>query len=116
MFKKGIPYTPSYRDTLRAHRQHHFIRNGLTLIALGLFAGAAALAVVKPPEAPVVYQASKVLELPSPFPQPLGDFSSPYISETHIRRGDTLAALLQRLRVQEAGLQQFLVQNKDARS
>lgn len=116
MFKKGTPHTPSYRDTLKAHRQHHFLRNGLTLIALGLFAGAAALAVVKPPEAPAVYQASKILELPSPFPQPLGDFSSPYISETHIRRGDTLAALLQRLRVQEPGLQQFLVQNKDARS
>src|SRR3546814_15178479 len=54
--------------------------------------------------------------LPSPFPQALGDFSAPFISETQIRRGDTLAALLQRLRIQERGLQPFLVQNKDARS
>src|SRR3546814_6785435 len=50
------------------------------------------------------------------FPQALGDFSAPFISETQIRRGDTLAALLQRLRIQERGLQPFLVQNKDARS
>jgi len=116
MFKKGATGTPSYRDTLRAHRSHHFLRNGLVFVALALFAGAAALAVVKPPEAPVVYEAQKTLDLPTPFPQAQGDFSAPFISETQIRRGDTLAALLQRLRVQEAGLQAFLVQNKDARS
>lgn len=116
MFRKGITGTPSYRDTLKAHRKHHFLRNGLVLVALGLFAGAAALAVVKPPEAPPIYQASQTLTLPNPFPQALGDFSSPFISETQIRRGDTLAALLQRLRVQEPGLQQFLVQSKEARS
>ncbi|WP_420374215.1 peptidoglycan DD-metalloendopeptidase family protein [Pollutimonas sp. H1-120] len=116
MFKTGKTGTPSYRDTLRVHRTHHFLRNGLVLVALGLFAGAAALAVVKPPETPPVYQASQNLALPNPFPQPLGDFSAPFISETQIRRGDTLAAILQRLRVQERGLQPFLVQNKDARS
>jgi murein DD-endopeptidase MepM/ murein hydrolase activator NlpD len=116
MFKTGKTGTPSYRDILRAHRTNHFLRNGLVLVALGLFAGAAALAVVKPPETPPVYQASQNLALPSPFPQPLGDYSSPFISETQIRRGDTLAALLQRLRVQERGLQPFLVQSKDARS
>ncbi|NYT63423.1 M23 family metallopeptidase [Alcaligenaceae bacterium] len=117
MFKKGTTATPSFRDILRAHRKpHHFIRNGIVLVALGLFAGAAALAVVKPPEAPVVYQARQILALPDQFPQALPDSSAPFISETQIRRGDTLAALLQRLRVQENGLQQFLVQNKDARS
>lgn len=116
MFKKGTTGTPSYRNTLRANRSRHLIRNGLVLVALGLFAGAAALAVVKPPEAPPVYQAQQALSLPDPFPQALGDFSTPFISETQIRRGDTLAALLQRLRIQEKGLQQFLVQSKDARS
>lgn len=115
MFKKGNTGTPSYRDTLRANRTHHFFRNGLVLIALALFAGAAALAVVKPPEAPPAYQASQALDLPNPFPETL-DATAPYVSETQIRRGDTLAALLQRLRVQQPGLQQFLVQNKDARS
>ncbi|NGM85687.1 M23 family metallopeptidase [Parapusillimonas sp. SGNA-6] len=117
MFKKGTTGTPSYRNTPRANKTHHYLRNGLVLVALGLFAGAAALAVVKPPEAPIVYQAQQVLSLPDPFPQALGDFSTtPFISETQIRRGDTLAALLQRLRIQEKGLQPFLVQSKDARS
>ncbi|WP_442598540.1 peptidoglycan DD-metalloendopeptidase family protein [Parapusillimonas sp. JC17] len=101
---------------VRANRRHHVVRNGLVLIALGLFAGAAALAVVQPPEAPVVYQARQTLDLPDPAPQVSSLSSDPFISETQIRRGDTLAALLQRLRVQESGLQQFLVQNKDARS
>lgn len=117
MFKKGTTGTPSYRDTLRAHRKpHHFLRNGLAFVALGLFAAAAALAVVKPVDAPIVYQAHQRLALPTPFPLPLADASAPFISETQIRRGDTLAALLQRLRIQERGLQQFLVQDKSARS
>lgn len=117
MFKKGTTDTPSFRDILRSHRKpHHFIRNGIALVALGLFAGAAALAVVKPQEAPVVYQARQLLSLPDPLPQLAADSTAPFISETLIRRGDTLAALLQRLRVQEKGLQQFLVQSKDARS
>ncbi len=117
MFKKGTTDTPSFRDTLRSHRKpHHFIRNGIALVALGLFAGAAALAVVQPQEAPVVYQARQLLSLPDPLPQLAPDSTAPFVSETQIRRGDTLAALLQRLRVQEKGLQQFLVQNKDARS
>ena len=68
---------------------------------------------MKPPETPPVYQASQNLALPSPFPQPLGDYSCRFISETQIRRGDTLAALLQRLRVQERGLQPFLVQRSN---
>ncbi len=117
MFKKGTPDTPSYRDTLRAQRKpHHLIRNGVTLVGLALFATAAALAVVKPSEAPIVYQARQILALPDPFPQPLAESTAPFISETQIRRGDTLAAILQRLRIQEPGLQQFLVQDKDARS
>jgi murein DD-endopeptidase MepM/ murein hydrolase activator NlpD len=116
MFKKGNIGNPSYRDMVRANRRNHVVRNGLVLIALGLFAGAGALAVVQPPETPVVYQARQTLDLPAPAPQVSNLTPDPYISETQIRRGDTLAALLQRLRVQEPGLQQFLVQDKDARS
>lgn len=116
MFKKGNIGNPSYRDMVRANRRHHVVRNGLALIALGLFAGAAALAVVQPPEAPVIYQARQTLDLPDPAPQVSSLSADPFISETQIRRGDTLAALLQRLRVQEPGLLQFLAQDKDARS
>src|SRR5690606_32986787 len=112
----GTTGSPSSQDIHRSHRTHHFLRNGVVLVALALFAGAAALAVVKPVETPPVYQARKILALPNPFPQPLNDFSAPFISETLIRRGDTLAALLQRLNIQEPGLQAFLMQNKDARS
>lgn len=119
MHNQGTSDTPSYRDILRARQKNrHFFRNGFVLIALGLFATAAALAVVKPPETPVSYQAYERLQLPEPFPEPLGQqrSSAPFVSETQIRRGDTLAALLQRLRVHESGLQQFLAHDEAARS
>ena len=100
---------------------HHYITGGLMLVALGLFATAGALAVVKPiTEAapPAVYQARQTLSLPSTLPTlpEVALEQSPFIDETRIRSGDTLAAVLQRLNVQEANLQQFLVQNEDARS
>lgn len=114
---QGIPdNTNSYRAAIKAQRPRHFFRNGLVLVALGLFATAAALAVVKPTEAPVIYQARETLALPDLAPVSAQLEAAPFISETTIRRGDTLAALLQRLQVQEPGLQQFLVQNEDARS
>src|SRR5690606_31991384 len=116
MYEKGITGSPSHRETTRIHRSHHFIRNGVVLVALALFAGAAALAVVKPPEAPAFYQARQTLDLPDSATLTPIRSNTPYISETQIRRGDTLAALLQRLRINESGLQQFLVQNKNARA
>src|SRR5690554_2635548 len=121
MHNKGTRDTPSYREILRARQKNrHFFRNTFVLIALALFATAAALAVVKPPELPVTYQAQERLQLPVPFPEPLGqqltNTPAPFISETQIRRGDTLAVLLQRLQVHEKGLQQFLVHNEAARS
>lgn len=116
MFKKGTPTTPSYRTIVRNHRPHHLFRNGLVFVALALFAAAAALAVVQPPEAPAVYEARQTLDLPTPFPQAQNNFAVPFVSQTEIRSGDTLAVLLQRLRVQEPGLLPFLIQDKDARS
>lgn len=120
MHIKGTRDTPTYREILRARQpRRHLLRNGFVIIALVLFGTAAALAVVKPPETPVTYQAYQRLKLPQPFPQPLGDplnASAPFVSETQIRRGDTLAALLQRLQVHENGLQPFLVHNEAARS
>lgn len=99
---------------------HHYITGGLVLMALGLFAAAGALAVVKPiteTAPPPVYQARQTLELPTPFAQPeLVSADAPFIDETRIRPGDTLAAVLQRLNVQEVNLQQFLIQNEGARS
>ncbi|MYN14116.1 peptidoglycan DD-metalloendopeptidase family protein [Pusillimonas sp. TS35] len=119
MFIKGNTGTPSdlsYRTTLRKHRKHHFFRNGLVLVAMGLFAGAGALAVVKPPEPPAIFQARQVLDLPAITTLSPSHASAPFISETQIRRGDTLAALLQRLRINEPGLQKFLTHDTSARS
>ena len=97
-------------------KKSQFIPKSLLIMALGLFAGAAAIAVVKPQEEPVIYQASQALELPAGV-TPLGQLSTqPFIHETRIRRGDTLAALLQRLNVNAPDLQAFLTHNKEARS
>lgn len=121
MQNKGTHNPPSYREILRARQKNrHFFRNGVVLVALALFGTAAALAVVKPPEAPVTYHTEQRLALPDPFPTPLGHDAStlaaPFVSETRIERGDTLAALLQRLDVHEKGLLPFLTHNEDARS
>ncbi len=93
------------------------------MLALAMFGTAAALAVVKPSDAPVIEYTQERLALPMPFPEPLGqsaeaapEVNAPWLAETRIRRGDTLAVLLQRLQVHEEGLQAFLVQNKAARS
>lgn len=117
MSEKGIPDAPSLRTAMRTHRKpFHFVRKGVLLVALGLFATAGALAVVQPAEKPVVYTQQSVLPLPmiEVLAEPAS--SDPFISETVIRRGDTLADLLQRLHVQEAGLQSFLIQEPAARS
>ncbi|HEU0230765.1 MAG TPA: peptidoglycan DD-metalloendopeptidase family protein [Burkholderiaceae bacterium] len=91
----------------------------MLVVALGLFVTAAALAVVNPDShdaLPNLYQARAELALPDPFPQPSQHFSSPFVHQTRIRRGDTLAALLSRLDVREPGLLKFLTHDKDARS
>lgn len=97
-------------------KKNQFVQKSLLVMAFGLFAGAAAIAVVKPQDEPVIYQASEVLTLPSGI-TPLGLKSTePFIHETRIRRGDTLAALLQRLQIEAPGLQAFLTHDKNARS
>ncbi len=124
MHSNGKKDLPSYRDIVRARQKNrHFLRNSVVMVALGLFGAAAALDVVKPSEAPEIQYTQKRLALPSPLPAPLGQAEStdgaaaqPYLSETRIRPGDTLAALLQRLQVSEEGLQAFLVQEKAARA
>jgi len=119
MQRKGNPGTPSFRGAARArHRTPLLIRNGVVLVALGLFAAAAALAVVKPQAElpPVVHHTEEALALPELL-TPIGHADeAPYISETQIRRGDTLAALLQRLRINDSELQKFLTHDKNARS
>src|SRR5690606_41635855 len=60
--------------------------------------------------------ARELLATPGRAPLPPIRPNTPYTTKTQTRRGDPLAALLQRLRINESGLQQFLVQNKNARA
>src|SRR5690554_6746982 len=91
----GSHSTPQHTSPKKSHA----VTKTLLVLAFGLFAGAAAIAVVQPTEEPAVYQAIQALELPAGV-TPLGLANTePYIQETRIRRGDTLAALLQRLQV-----------------
>lgn len=99
------------------HPTRHRITKSLLIAAAGLFITAAALAVVRPPEPPLpIYQALQTLDLEPIHALSNTSSPAPFIAETRIRRGDTVAALLQRLNVDEDGLQPFLVQSKDARS
>lgn len=93
------------------------IRTGLVTLALGSFVAAGALAVVMPssPE-PQIYQARTALTLPSDLTVLQAQDQQAYVTETRIRRGDTLSALLQRMQVSEEGLLQFLTHDKQARS
>lgn len=116
MLKKGN--NESSMTTLQhtSPKKNQFVQKSLLIMAFGLFAGAAAIAVVKPQDEPVIYQASQALTLPAGI-TPLGQKSTePFINETRIRRGDTLAALLQRLQIEAPGLQAFLTHDKNARS
>ncbi|MGO3890622.1 MAG: M23 family metallopeptidase [Paenalcaligenes sp.] len=103
----------------RITRPARLIQKGLLVLALGMFAGAAAIAVnpsSNDDSKPLVYQARTTLDLPFSVESLDSSFSDPFIQETRIRRGDTLASILQRLNIREEGLQQFLTHNKDARS
>lgn len=123
MQKKGTPSHPSAAGLAQAgHRASSIIRKTLITMALGMFGAAGALAVVQPADGnlPVIQQARQILPLPESFhaslaAEPSAE-SSPFIQTTQIRRGDTLADVLQRLNVSESGLLPFLTHDKSARS
>lgn len=116
MFKKGNSTTTSLAGSKARQHKHHYVTNSILIVASGLFAAAAALAVVKPaPPPPPVYLAHQTLTLSAPQPAS-HQYTAPFISETQIRSGDTLAAVLQRLGVQDDKLQPFLANDKGAAS
>ncbi|OWT58277.1 M23 family metallopeptidase [Candidimonas nitroreducens] len=120
MFKKGTLSHPSAGTHPAHHSSFLYIRNGFVALTLGLFVAAAALAIVKPGSddgtMPLVHAVRRTLALPEPFPAPAAKFDQPFVNETQIHTGDTLAALLQRLHIQEPGLQKFLTYDKNAHS
>jgi murein DD-endopeptidase MepM/ murein hydrolase activator NlpD len=105
------PATPSRRSRI--------FRAAALAAATGLFAAAAAVGMVQQPDRsdlPPPRMIEKVMSL-SPDEFKVSDGSSaPYISETRIRRGDTLAAVLQRLHLDSDALQVFLTHDPGARS
>jgi murein DD-endopeptidase MepM/ murein hydrolase activator NlpD len=108
-----FPSAPASRGTILVCRM-------LLVCSLGLFAGAAALGMVQPPE-PAELPPSRLVQAALPLaPGQLkisADASpAPFVSETRIRRGDTLASLLQRLGLDDAKLLAFLTQDANARS
>lgn len=94
------------------------IRRTLIACAVGFFAAAAALGMVprSEPQAPVQHLITRPLPL-KPADIRVGSAgSAPFVSETRIRRGDTLAAVLQRLDAYDPKLLAFLTQDASARS
>jgi len=97
-------------------QRHRHVTRSLLFAAGGLFLTAAALAVVQPSAPPEpVFQARQTLDLP-PLGGPANHDAAPYIASTRIRRGDTVADLLNRLGVNENGLLAFLTHDERARS
>jgi len=119
--------------TEHSHRTGSFLRLGklqrtVLAAAVALFGTAAAIGMVPPDDAsdlparrtvssivPLTFElpATDIEAVPATAPDIEEDI---YISETRIRSGDTLAALLARLEINEPGLQQFLTVTPEARS
>jgi murein DD-endopeptidase MepM/ murein hydrolase activator NlpD len=110
--------TPSHPDS--PSRRARFLRGSLLAAAIGLFAAAAAVGMVSQPDhtdLPPARQVQSVMELSADEFQVSDDpQAAPYISETRIRSGDTLAAVLQRLDLDDDTLQVFLTHDPSARS
>jgi murein DD-endopeptidase MepM/ murein hydrolase activator NlpD len=95
------------------------LRRTLLVTAMGLFAGAAALGMVQQPdrsEIPPTRVIQSILPLTTEQVEVSTPSAAPYISETRIRAGDTLAAVLQRLELDSPDLQTFLTHDASARS
>lgn len=102
-----------------ASRGAALVRRTLVVTSLGLFAGAAALGMVQQPdrtELPPLRLINSELPLAPDQVQVSATASAPYISETRIRSGDTLASVLQRLDIDDGKLQTFLTHDASARS
>lgn len=110
---------PTLPDSAPPSRRSRIFRAAAVATAIGLFAAAAAVGMVQHPDAadlPPTRTIEKVMAL-SPDDYRISDGSSaPFINETRIRRGDTLAAVLQRLHLDSDTLQAFLTHDPSARS
>ncbi|VFR17236.1 FIG00431779: hypothetical protein [plant metagenome] len=106
-----------------ARRPYRRLRVTLLASAVGLFGAAAALGMVQPSSQeslPPLRQVQDIITLVPPAAEPAPAVAAaedaPYVNETRIRRGDTLAAVLARLNIDAPGLQGFLTHDTSARS
>ncbi|WP_236844636.1 M23 family metallopeptidase [Bordetella sp. 15P40C-2] len=101
-------------------RRVGWIRRTLLVTTVGLFAGAAALGMVQQPDHAKLPESRQIQTVLSLGADQLrvseASAEAPYVSETRIRSGDTLATVLQRLDVDAPGLQRFLTHAPSARS
>lgn len=97
-----------------------WLRRTFLVTTIGLFAGAAALGMVQHPDRTMLPESRLVQSvLPLAANQisvSADDSDTPYVSETRIRAGDTLASVLQRLDINAPALQRFLTHAPSARS
>ena len=110
---------PSTPPATASSPRIRFFRGAVFATALGLFAAAAAVGMVSQPdvtELPPARLVQSVMPLSADAVEVSSEAPAPYIRETRIRPGDTLAAVLQRLELNDDGLQSFLTHDPSARS
>ncbi|SAI72879.1 peptidase [Bordetella ansorpii] len=114
---KVAPLIAPPKETLS--RGGALLRRTLLVSAIALFAGAAALGMVQQPdhtELPPTRLVDSPMPLEAEQMQVSAETGAPFINETRIRRGDTLATVLQRLEIDNPKLQSFLTHDPSARS
>lgn len=108
-----------YAAVTASARQPGWVRRTILVTALALFGAAAALGMVQQPDhtaLPPMRQIENILSLQASQLEVSASQQAPYIAETRIRAGDTLAAILQRLDLDSPDLQKFLTHDASARS
>jgi len=97
-----------------------FTRRFLIVCAFGLFGAAAAVGMVsqnsEATALPTVQQITETLALPEIGASEATDAEELFVREERVQRGDSVASMLSRLKVSDAALQRFLVQEPAARS
>lgn len=101
------------------------LRSALIILSLAFGIGAAALGMVQPTENSITPPEQKLVQqvVPMQLPvEPVADFSvstdtdQPFIHETRIRSGDSLASILKRLDVSDNELLSYMTRDQKARA
>lgn len=104
-------------NPLHARRRKQLTASVGTVFTLGMAAamGVAPRNAYDDPEAPRVEESMRLPDLRQQLAQLTDADSGVYIRQEHMQRGDTIAALLRRLGVDDPDAQSFIVKNRTAR-